>query len=284
MKSSHTKKNKLQSIMNKSFIDDSAGSSYKNKQLQELERLKNICFPKREKENISEHSTLTSTNQSSKKERSNSNVQSRGRDLSYERKEKSNSFIEKTRTSSAGHREHSSLIIGRERSFNMSPLRKATLSDEEFELESSFEKAKNKDYTPVKVINTANICNTFGKPQEKVIFNLEDMLNLKDCKSPRHRENFLAIVDGLTGEMNRFVVGLLDGLKGTCITRMSEKSVNLMVKKYISKIDELKEHWHEQMSSNHESFYLNQIDDDFNSNLKNLIQTLGAWYILSIAI
>ena len=203
MKSSNSKNSKLQAKISKSLIEESVHSSYRAKQLQDLERLKNICFPKRDKENISENSTLNSSYFSLKKDRSISQLPVRGRDSSFERRDKNNSLIV-TRTSSAGPRENSSLIINRERSFNMSPLAKATQSDEEIDIDTSFDKGKNRIFTPFKIINTSNICNTFGKVQEKLVLNPEDMIDMKDCKSPRYRENFLTVVENLPGEMNRF--------------------------------------------------------------------------------
>lgn len=94
--------------------------------------------------------------------------------------------------------------------------------------------------------------------------NTEQIFDLKDCKAPTSQKHLLKVIDHLSDDMNKFVMGLLDSLKGICLTRMSEKSITIMVKKYNIKLEEIRETWQHQING-----------DDFNNNLKNLISTLG---------
>jgi hypothetical protein len=99
-------------------VEINSSASYKAKKMQELQRLKNICFPKKVSH---KYSVPVSENYSFMKDRNDSVLRGRGRDFSEERLNNNNyshSLLDKPRNSSAGHRNHSNF---RKMSFNKSP-------------------------------------------------------------------------------------------------------------------------------------------------------------------
>ena len=84
--------------------------------------------------------------------------------------------------------------------------------------------------TPARYSEANFVCNTFGKrpgrsPTSHPGLETTCLIDLKDCKAPNSQKHLLRVVDHLSDDMNRFVGGLLESLKGICLTRMSEKSI-----------------------------------------------------------
>ena len=92
---------------------------------------------------------------------------------------------------------------------------------------------------------------------------------MKDCKANFAKENFWQCVDHLTYEMKSFTNNLMGNMKDICLTKMSEKTVNLMMKKYTLRLDTLKDQWKDQENTGQ--------NVDFNVNLKNMLNILGNW-------
>jgi hypothetical protein len=141
------------------------------------------------------------------------------------------------------------------------------MSDEEIDVETYDKPKKSMKVTPTKSQEPSHSCNTFGKNNENYDLSPEDVIDLKDCKTPRSNENFLKNVDFLTSRMSKFVQSLIENLRGLCITKLSEKSVNLMLKRYLTRLDEIKEQWQHNLHG-----------EDFNQNLKGLLNILGGCF------
>ncbi len=229
-KSAEFSKNKLQGLLNRAFTkDETREQASKSKQLEELQRLKSICFPK-------------DRDKSRGRDRSFSHFHNQ--DRSMERTEKGNTsfFHDRTRNLSIGGRDTSQSFLfanHNNTSMNMSPVGKKTSSNDN-DSDSSFDRNKSKKDSPGKILDNASP----EREDIRTYFQEENWHETREEKVAKTKDNFLTIVDHHTGEMTKFVMYLMNSLKGVCLTKMSEKSINLLMKKYISKLEGLKEQWH----------------------------------------
>jgi len=227
-KSAEFSKNKLQGLLNRAFAkEDTREQTSKSKQLEELQRLKSICFPK-------------DRDKSRGRDRSFSHFNHQ--DRSMERADRTNTsfFHDRARNSSIGGRDHSQSFLfanhNPNTSLNMSPVSKKMANDNDSEGSSD----RNKRDSPNRILENPSP----EREDIRTYFQDENWHETREEKVAKTKENFLTIVDHHTSEMNKFVTYLMNSLKGVCLTKMSEKSINLLMKKYVSKLETLKEQWH----------------------------------------
>ena len=123
-------------------------------------------------------------------------------------------------------------------------------------------------------INLSAIAPKIKTPDESfqpLKWNPEQLYYMKDCKTDIAKENFWQCVDHLTIDMKNFTSNLMTSLKDVCLTKISEKSVNLMMKKYTLRLETLKDQWQCQDQANQSQ------NEDFSLNLKNMLHILGNW-------
>lgn len=216
-------KSKLDNMLKNPFRkDESPHPGPKNKQLEEFQRLKSICFPK-ERERNSRHDRSFS----------NANKQDTSVDKGHSRN--TSFFLERTRNLSISKDQSQSFMLNTKQndmSFNMSPLKGKMETDADL----SFDNDLNKRM-PIGVLDGIN------QDEDAKEFATTEWATLGDCKNQVARNNYLKIVNHYSNEMIKFVTGLSETMKNVSLTKMSEKSINLMMKKYVNKLESIKDQW-----------------------------------------
>ena len=291
-------KNKLLNIAinSNSNQSDHTNITYKSKQIKELQRLRSICFPQKS-QNTSIIIDNNKINQSFKLDRTLGNIPTKDIDTSLGVKhKKSNSFYFdkcQNRSQSQKHdnsNNNTSYLNNQTHhdiSFNMSPHQESSLlssedSIDEFDKDIKFDKIEkdhslkkyasesplpNNSFMNLSVIDTKD--KTPEKSTKELYWDHKQIYYMKDCKANFAKENFWQCVDHLTYEMKSFTNNLMGNMKDICLTKMSEKTVNLMMKKYTLRLDTLKDQWKDQENTGQ--------NVDFNVNLKNMLNILGNW-------
>lgn len=201
--------------------DESFHSGPKSKQLEEFQRLKSICFP-RDQDRQSRH------------DRSFSNANKNDTSVDKGHSRNTSFFLERTRNLSISKDQSQSFMLNTKHndiSFNMSPL-KGKL---ETEGDISFDNDLNK--------RTMGVLDGLNQEEDVKEFATKEWSTLNDCKGQAARNNYLKIVNHYSNEMIKFVNGLSESLKNVSLTKMSEKSINLMMKKYVNKLESIKDQW-----------------------------------------
>lgn len=260
-------KSKLHSLLNKSItespsknLSQDSSNAYRSKQYEELQRLKSICFPKNSKDHSLNRSNSVSN--SIRYERTMSYIPSRDRDFSIDHSHQRNSsfFMESNSLlPPTNPRKKNTTNL----SFNLSPVNKSQDSLTEMDFDS-FDKisksrsrspnrsrsySRSRSTTPTRINQSTNITAQL-KSFKKERRNLDNSLVLSADKKMSSKDTFSGCVEYYIEDISEFVQTLISSLKEVCLTKMSEKSLNLIVKKYTLKLDQLREQWVEQSKSN----------------------------------
>lgn len=262
MSNSAKTKSKLQAMLNKSITESPARrfsqdspNRYRSKQYEELQRLKSICFPKSNKEQSSFNQSL------SKHERSASYIPSRDRDCSME-------LPSHQRNSSFFVESHSLLPPTRPKqkqanlSFNMSSVDKDQESLSEIEFDSFDRLSRSLSKNASRSLSRSNSRSRSPPPKRVDTTQVETKAKTLDL-NPRRASlmttgsrsdipstTFSNCVEYYIDEISEFVRMLIGSLKEVSLTKMSEKSLNLLIKKYSMKMEQLREQWAEQSKRN----------------------------------
>jgi len=242
---------RLRTTLNRTFSQEARSrSSLKSRQVDELRRLKNICFPHKDSKKVNQ--TIDYYNTHSRDELTPPPQGNRG---NYYHPNQS-LFIEKTQNSLMKMPENSSFAIGRGSyvSFNMSPL--SGKQDQ-----SVFEH-EEKDHSGFFDVDKSNILDQTHKnfdPSISVMLRPSQqekdlLINHEEDEQPS-AGTLYTLTHHFSTEMTRFVSALTSSMKSICLTKLSEKNLQLLLNKYLARLESVQSQWHKHLNSNFFFFF-----------------------------
>jgi len=229
---------RLRTALNRTFSQEARSrSNLKTRQADELRRLKDICFPHKadhkHNQSVDYHAFL------SKNENTLPRFIPRDNNRSV--------LVERGRHSFMNMPENSSFIAhnASNMSFNMSPLsnkhNQSAFDNDEKENSGFFEADKSNMFD-----------RTHKNPEvSSTSFILKPVQNESDdiSKQAKKLEDLSTITNHFSSEMIRFITALTNNMKSICLTKMSEKNLQILLNRYLTRLESVQSQWHRHLSS-----------------------------------
>jgi len=253
-------KSSLHTLLSQTFSQEKRSRSTARSQQSDnnVSRLKNICFPRNDENNPNQ--TIDHPGFSIRHDHSRyppARPRQRTTVSSHINKspnvDKSSSFYFQDQNSFVAY--NTSDV-----SFNMSPL-SARHENQEAEHDTSgwFEGEKSDIMNRVR----KDLMQTTMTPSKTP---LKEISNIHQ-KSLATRDHVIELAQHFNSEMTRFVSTLMKSMKHICLTKTSERSLQVLLEKYSGYLGGVQDEWDQNLQS----------EEDFNEITKNLVKTLGNW-------